>query len=264
MNIQKILITSDDGYNSLGVRVLAHILKDDYQLKIAGTLDQMSGVGGKLSLSGGKFSNSTVDGVEAICVEGTPVDAVEVANSYYQDTFDMVISGINWGQNVGGSVVSSGTVSAALRALATNVAPKAIALSWKIPAKHWVKRHQSNESIEKFLEYPGVQAKKCIQEAIKNDMWGSDMLNINFPSTTTTQAVFTQPLYNQGKYYAPIHLDFDTSKFSYPMNYNPSKETDIQYDLVALEAGLISITPFKGTYLNEEVWHKISQQKIAI
>ena len=263
MNIKKILITSDDGYNSPGVRILIHILKDEYQLKIAGTLEQMSGTGGKLSLGGGKFSSSTVDGIEAVCVAGTPTDAVEVANSYYQDTFDMIISGINWGQNVGGSVVSSGTVSAALRALATNITPKAIALSWKVPTKHWTKRHKGNELIEEFLEYPGIQAKKCIQEAIKNDMWGSDMLNINFPSAKTTQAVFTQPLRHRTKYYAPVHLDFDTSKFSYPMNYSPSEETDTQYDSVALEAGLISITPFKDTYLNEEVWHKISQQKIT-
>jgi 5'/3'-nucleotidase SurE len=264
MNIKKILITSDDGYNSLGVRILTHILKDEYHLKIAGTLDQMSGVGGKLSLGGGKFSSNTVDGVEAICVEGTPTDAVEVANSYFQDAYDMVISGINWGQNVGGSVVSSGTVSAALRALATNIAPKAIALSWKIPAKHWVKRHNGKESVEEFIKYPGVQAKKCIQEAIKNDLWGANMLNINFPSAKTTQAVFTQPIRDQGKYYSPVHLDFDTFKFSYPISYNPSKETDTQYDSVAIEAGLISITPFKGTYLNEKVWHKISQQKIVI
>ncbi len=264
MKIKKILISSDDGYNSIGVRILAHILKDNYQLKIAGTKDQMSGVGGKLTLAGGKFNTATVDGVEAICIDGTPADAVEVANSYFQDVFDMVISGINWGQNVGPSVVSSGTVSAALRALATGITPKAIALSWNMPAKYWIMRHNGDESIEEFIEYPGIQVKKCIQKAIKNNLWGSDMLNINFPPDKTTQAVFTQPIRNQAKYYEPAHLDFETFSFSYPISYNPSKETDLQYDSVAIENGLISITPFKGTYLNEEVWHKVARKKITI
>ena len=152
MSVKNILITSDDGYNAMGVRVLASLLKNKYNLKITGTLDQMSGVGGKLSLKGGSFGITEVDGVEALYVDGTPVDAVEVANSYYPDRFDLVLSGINWGQNTGGSVVSSGTVSVALRALVIGITERAIALSWRLPGEHWTKRHNGDESISDYQE----------------------------------------------------------------------------------------------------------------
>lgn len=44
---KKILLTGDDGYDSLGTRLLVRGLRDEFDLKIAGTKDQMSGVGGE-------------------------------------------------------------------------------------------------------------------------------------------------------------------------------------------------------------------------
>ena len=50
MNIKRILLTGDDGYNSLGTRLLIYFLKDRYELAIAGTKHQQSGVGGHVNV----------------------------------------------------------------------------------------------------------------------------------------------------------------------------------------------------------------------
>ena len=44
---KRILLTGDDGYQSLGTRLVAHVLRENYDLTIAGTVSQQSAVGGE-------------------------------------------------------------------------------------------------------------------------------------------------------------------------------------------------------------------------
>src|SRR3989338_10762721 len=129
MTIRQVLLTGDDGYNSIGIRLVANLLKSKYKLVIAGTKSQQSGVGGKLSVfSGGKWGVTDMDGIPALSVSGTPADAIECARAYFQTKFDLVISGINLGLNVS-DPFTSGTMAAAWRSLKLNLTDKAIALS---------------------------------------------------------------------------------------------------------------------------------------
>jgi len=48
--VKTILLTGDDGYNAVGIKILIDILRKDYQLKVTGTKSQQSGVGGKLNI----------------------------------------------------------------------------------------------------------------------------------------------------------------------------------------------------------------------
>jgi len=73
MKIKRILLTGDDGYNSIGIRLLAHFLKEKYELVIAATKVQQSGVGGMLNIKhGGHWEETEVEGVKVIYVSGTP------------------------------------------------------------------------------------------------------------------------------------------------------------------------------------------------
>jgi 5'-nucleotidase len=111
MGKKRILLTGDDGYKSIGIRLLISLLRDDFDLKIAGPKVQQSGAGGKINLSGGKWERVEVDGIEGVSVTGSPSDAVEVARTIYGNSFDLVISGLNYGANVG-TGFASGTVGA--------------------------------------------------------------------------------------------------------------------------------------------------------
>jgi 5'-nucleotidase len=157
VNPKRILLTGDDGYNSIGIRLLIEALKDNHELRIAATKHQQSGVGGMLSLEDKyrEWGETTIDGVPAIWVDGTPVDAISVAQGYFEKPFDLIISGMNLGINAGSAIISSGTYSAAIRGMGINLAPKAIVLSWVTPPEFWRKKHDENEDLSPYLEYPG-------------------------------------------------------------------------------------------------------------
>ena len=56
------------------------------------------------------------EGVTAWAVDSTPADCVRVALAVLNDSFDLVLSGVNCGYNVGREITYSGTVGAALEA----------------------------------------------------------------------------------------------------------------------------------------------------
>jgi len=267
MKKKKILLTGDDGYNSLGTRLLIHYLRDFYELFVVGTLYQQSGVGGHISLkSGGTYGETTVDGVRAMWLDGYPCDAMEACVGRFDD-FDIVISGMNMGENIGGSIVSSGTYSAALRSMNLHLAKKAIAISWKCPPTMYHMNHDHNkDSIDLHLEHPGKTAFQVIQLSIKNNFWGANLLNINIPAEKSERIVFTKPIPDLRSYFRyPIILDTKEKKFRYPDGafLTDSKKFPM-YDTGALLNNLISITPHKISLLDEDVYKRIKKRKVHI
>lgn len=183
-----ILLTGDDGYAAPGIRVVAAMLQDQFDLKIAGTTTQQSGVGGKLSLQDGfGWRQTSIDGIEALAVDGTPADAMQLASSFYDQPFDYIISGINWGANVSSGNFGSGTIGAAMRGLTTRVAPKAITISWDLPTSLYLRTHAPHLDITEFVEYPGSVVQKLVALILSHDFWGTDLININLPQEPTTK-----------------------------------------------------------------------------
>ncbi|MGB1840052.1 MAG: 5'/3'-nucleotidase SurE [Longimicrobiales bacterium] len=123
-----VLLTNDDGVEAPGIVALRRELLDaGHRVTVVAPLENQSGVGSAVTTSGTIDYESRGDGIWM--VDGTPSDAVALALVHIMrsDPPDLVISGANFGQNVGASVMSSGTVGAALAAARAGV--PAIALS---------------------------------------------------------------------------------------------------------------------------------------
>jgi 5'-nucleotidase len=266
MNIKRILLTGDDGYNAIGIRLMVHLLKNEYELLIAGTKEQQSGVGGKLSIfSGGNWGTSSVDGVKAIWVSGTPGDAIECARSFYRQKFDLAISGINLGLNVC-DCFTSGTVAAAWRSVKLNLTDRAIAFSWDAPVALYNHDHKGKEKITDFLTHPGAAAKKVLNLAIKNNFWNSSLLNINFPKKLTKKIKFTQFLPHISDYYPDIDLyQGSQKKYSYPKvgAIKESFKAPDSFDAWAVNNGYISLTPCTPDLGDLSVYQKHSGKEIT-
>lgn len=244
MQIKRILLTGDDGYNSIGTRLLVHALKDEYDLYIVATKYQQSAVGGKLSLStGGEWGETEIDGVPTMWVEGSPADAMECARAHFSQPFDLILSGINLGANASSGIVSSGTFSAAVRGMGLGLAPKAIALSYNAPMEVMLKNHDETEELTEYLEYPGSILKPLFSLIFREKMWDVDLLNINFPAKPTEKIRFTKIHKNIKKLYSPIVVDPETHRFSYKPSVEIIEEDNVRYDIGALKQGYISITP---------------------
>ena len=264
MNINSILLTGDDGYNSIGTRVLAQLLRDDFDVKIAATKQQQSGMGGKINIGGGAYGETLIEEVPALWVDGSPVDAVEAAVNHYQQKFDLIISGINLGANVAGSIISSGTFSAVFRALNLDLGHRGLALSWNIPPKQWFEEHSPDEILDTYLEYPGKTARQVIDLAIKNELWGASLLNINFPENKPKEVVFTKFLDNINNFFFPVDLDQKTMKFSYPGGVTEPEQVDMTLDVHALQAGKVTITPCRTDFLDPRIYEKTKQNKYQL
>ena len=264
MKIKRILLTGDDGYNSIGIRLLVHFLKNKYDLEIVATKVQQSGVGGKLSIKeGGQWGKVKVDGVPALWVSGTPGDAMELANIYFNQSFELVLSGINLGPNIVGDL-ASGTFTAAVRAIKLKLAPKAIAFSWVAPGSFWYRDHQGDEDLATYRAYPGAAAYKLIHLAITNNFWDNYLLNINFPDQPTKEAKFTRFAYYFGDFFRPLRLDKTNQTYSYPKGFQPELKGFVNTDADALRSSYISITPCKPDLLNDQSFQALKGKIINL
>lgn len=260
-----ILLTGDDGYNALGIRLVARHLKDKHNLYIAGTRTQQSGVGGHCSVKNGfEYEQTTVDGIDAVCVDGYPADAVEVVHFLHKKQYDLAISGINWGANVGYGHLS-GTVNAAMHALNTGIAKKALILSWHLDASNFFRHAQDGEEISLYYSYPGDIAGEVIDMAIKRDLWQSTCLNINFPTLPSRKICFTHPVENINTFYEDSP-DTPAKKghYSYSKKMHDHKQFSNTSDVGAILHGYISITPRDPSALDTTRYQKLKDERIEL
>ena len=83
-------------------------------------------------------------GVTAYAVDSSPADCVRLLALGLGEQFDLVLSGINRGLNVGSDIMYSGTVAAVfeaaalgLKAIAVSTEPKAISVAWEHLDRVW-------------------------------------------------------------------------------------------------------------------------------
>lgn len=117
----RILVTNDDGISSEGISALVQALKPFADIVVSAPARNFSGASQSVTLFNGEVrvrEAERVPGVPGYAVEGTPADATIFGLQEVGKTrpFDMVISGINKGENVGEAVYVSGTVGAARQA----------------------------------------------------------------------------------------------------------------------------------------------------
>ncbi len=118
----RILVTNDDGIDSAGLHALASAMLDFGDVTIVAPDSEYSGAGASLgTLTHGEPTATrrrldALPDVEAWAVTGPPALCVMYAQlgTFDDAPFDLVVSGINPGQNVGWSVYHSGTIGAAL------------------------------------------------------------------------------------------------------------------------------------------------------
>jgi len=125
----RILLTNDDGIHAPGLAVLEEIaaaLSDD--VWVCAPAEEQSGAGHSLTLH--MPVRLVEHGERRFAVTGTPTDAVNLAlKKLFPDGRgpDLVISGINGGENLGDDVTYSGTISAAVEAALAGI--PAVAMS---------------------------------------------------------------------------------------------------------------------------------------
>ena len=141
----KILVSNDDGFRAEGIRRLREALATlaDVTVTVMAPDRNRSGASNSLTLDVPLRVFEAEPGV--YYVPGTPTDCVHLAVSgYFDHEYDMVVSGVNDGPNLGDDVLYSGTVAAAIEGrflglptIAVSLPPHRAAATTSRPAPPW-------------------------------------------------------------------------------------------------------------------------------
>lgn len=161
-----ILITNDDGYQAQGIQFLTNIMKKLGNTIVVAPDSARSGAACSITPTKPVCLKKIDEGVYAC--SGTPVDCVKIAlEKVLTNKPNLVVSGINHGDNASISLHYSGTVGAVLEACMKGV--PAIAYS--------LRTHKKECDFTPYAEVVETWARKVIEEGLPTDT----CLNINFP-----------------------------------------------------------------------------------
>lgn len=235
------LLTGDDSVRAEGIILVKRLVQDWADYQIVATNRQMTGAGSGMSMLGGTYGTEMVDGHEAIWVSGTPSDAVYFASQHLQRPIDMVISGMNMGQNITNEMHRSGTVGAAVTAAQCRHL-KAIAISSEVSPDKFFMQHDGTLN-ENLLKYPGEVLNKLIHKAHESTFPEQTFWNINVPSNPTEKIVVVPS--SNGDYWIN---DMTITRDSYEYLETLGEDRTPGDDTYELLRGNITVTPCKVEY----------------
>ncbi len=127
-----IIVTNDDGYDAPGILALAEAMRNLGAVQVCAPATNQSASGHKITLFQDiAYSRCAVgDGIPALVVSGSPADCIALALLGLVDGKpDIVVSGINRGENMAQDLTYSGTVTAALEAAINGIPAVAFSLA---------------------------------------------------------------------------------------------------------------------------------------
>lgn len=244
-----ILISNDDGVFAPGIQALAQALKPLGRVVVVAPESERSGFSSALTLDRPLRPIQISDDVWA--VNGTPADCVYLSmNGLFDFEFDLVVSGINSGANLGDDVLYSGTVGAAFEGRLMKQPAIAVSLaganvrSYNEPKDYAVAAQWIHDFIAKGLP----------------ELPSRHILNINIPDVAELKGakVTYQGQRSQSK---PItsHVDprgrqvFWIGLSGESVTEQKKGLNGIESDFFAIENGYVSVTPIQMDATNYSV-----------
>jgi 5'-nucleotidase len=200
----QILLTNDDGIKSPGLWAAAEALEKLGFVTVAAPREQSSGMGRSLPASSDGTIHKeklTVGGREwtVYAVGGSPAQAVlHGILEIMPQRPDLVVSGINYGENVGTGVTISGTVGATLEAASHGI--PGLAASLETPREHHTS-YSTGVDFSAASFFTAYFARQLLEKRFPADV---DVLKLDVPSDATPQTPWEVTRVARQRYYLPI------------------------------------------------------------
>jgi 5'-nucleotidase len=253
----RILVSNDDGVLAPGLLALVSALSTIAQVTVVAPESERSGASSALTLDRPLHPVQLANGFWA--VNGFPADCVYVGlNGLFQEPFDLVISGINSGANMGDDVLYSGTIGAAFEG--RGLALPAIAVS--LVGVH-AQQYRDASAFKVAAEW----VRDFVKQGIPR-LPAGHIFNINIPDIAQLSDVevtrmgvrdVSQPVHSEidprgrqmywvGKSGDPLgqeHIVNDSAL--HPLNNHFEANATVQFrtDFAALNDDFVSITPIR-------------------
>ncbi|MEN8837257.1 MAG: 5'/3'-nucleotidase SurE [Celeribacter marinus] len=244
----RILITNDDGINAPGLVTLeaiaAELAGPEGEIWVVAPAFEQSGVAHCISYTHPTMISQM--GERRWAAEGSPADCVLAGlHDIMPQQPDLVLSGVNRGNNAGENVMYSGTIGGAMEAALKGI--KAIALSQFFGPE--------NASLDNPFESAAAHGAGVIRQLLDHADWGNNddyalFYNVNFPPLPADQTggmIATR----QGKRpTSGFGIEAQTSptgrRFLWVRGSEQAVETGAGTDVSANLAGAISVTPMRA------------------
>lgn len=237
----KILITNDDGIDTLGIRLLSRWAKQYGEVTVVAPKVEQSAKSHAIDIRGA-FEIKKVpfeDGIEAYSVDSTPADCVRFGVIGLKRKYDLVLSGINRGVNVGDDIVYSGTCAAVFEA--ARLGMKGIAFSAFFNGQEAASKH-FDEAYQYILD------NKLLDENL--------IYNVNIPDEPKGIRMTYQGSVYYSDEFAPAPEAGENMFRQVGEQVFDEEPNDLNRDTVAIHAGYISVTPLIVTRTNMDVFKK--------
>jgi 5'-nucleotidase len=245
MSKPKILITNDDGIDSPGIYTLVQTMKEFGDIVVIAPDRQQSAVGHALTVANPLRAihfhrNGEMFGY---AINGTPSDCVKIAiSTLLEQKPDMIISGINHGQNTAINVLYSGTVSAATEGILLGIPSIAVSLA----------TYDYGADCSVAANY-ALQIARSIKEL---NLPKGVLLNINVPSLETNEIKgikITRVSRNIWNDRYEKRIDPYGRAYYWFAGELSSGDDDPESDYVALKNGWVSVTPIEYSFTNHSI-----------
>ena len=241
----KILITNDDGINAPGLmslkKIASQLTEDPYDHWVVAPATEQSGVGHCISLSSPVLISKLEK--QTFSIEGSPADCVlaGVHHVIKEGLPDLILSGVNRGNNSAENALYSGTLGAAIEGALQGIL--SIALSQYLGPKNLACENPF-EAAERF-------GPEVINKILSVDVTpkGSYHLfyNVNFPPCPASDVKgirFTHQGYRQDQQFSVKPVTSPSSReFLFVAGSNQQLQTNDGSDAAMNMDGYISITP---------------------
>ncbi|MBQ8742198.1 MAG: 5'/3'-nucleotidase SurE [Clostridia bacterium] len=233
-----ILITNDDGYRSEALIRLARWAKKLGSVTVVSPKTEQSGRSQAIEFHKPiEIKKIDLDPeIEAYYVDSTPADCVRFATASLKTKFDLILSGINHGYNIGDDLVYSGTAGAVFEGARLNIS--GIALS--TDTSTYDVAFENIDRVFDFIFKNGLLKHSCIY-------------NVNIPLAAKEIKVTRQG----GMYFDDNFTPLGNDMYMQEGDPIPLIGCDLSVDIDAVRNGYISITPISAARTNLEAYEKI-------
>jgi 5'-nucleotidase len=255
-----ILVTNDDGLHSPGLHAAAEAVADLGDLLIVAPATQQTSMSrafvtgddvGAISAHQLAVGSQVVTGFSVV---GSPVLAVTHALLELADRLpDLCISGVNYGENVGGALGVSGTVAAALEAEAHGI--PGVAASVQVDVSAW--RTFADVDWTAARHFTRLLARQVLTDGLPDDV---AVLNLNVPDGASAHTELRRTVQSRQPYY--VHslppgdrVAADPLRLQVAAEIDPDSlepESDIR---AVVCDGVASVTPLSWSMTARTDWH---------
>ena len=248
-----ILVTNDDGIYTDGIYWLWEAVKDFGNALVVAPDTEKSAVGHAITITDPlrtKYVNRR-GGFSGYAVNGTPADCVKIAvRSILKFPPDLVVSGINYGANVGTNVIYSGTVSAATEGTIFGIPSIAVSIDSHHPKDFKSAMDTTQNTLKKVLKFGLPEG---------------TLLNINVPDIPDEKIKGTR-ITTQGNSYFKDRFekreDPRGNIYYWMTGESIDPDSSGNTDNRALKDGYISVTPIHYRLTNESFMSDLESWEI--